>query len=81
MKHPSEQARETVLKLMARGLAQGHQPDGWKTDGRRLHVLKAIRHLTNYLMTLEGYREPTEENEAANALCRIAFVITLDEGE
>lgn len=77
--NPRITAYLTVEKLMEKGLAQGHADGGWATEDPRMHVLKAIGHLAEYLLVLDGHRPPNGENHAENALCRIA--LTLSQGE
>jgi hypothetical protein len=79
--NPQAVAYLTVLKLMEQGIAQGHADGAWADEDKRMHCLKAIRHLTTYLLILDGHTPDNGENHAENALCRTSFILAQDYGK
>lgn len=79
--NPSVAAVRAIVKLMEQGIAQGHVDGAWAEEDRRMHCLKAIRHLTTYLLILDGHIPDNGENHAENALCRTSFILAQEYAE
>lgn len=79
MKHPPATAYLTTMEVMERGLAKGHEPDGWKDYPLSMHLQKAARHSLTCLLLLE-HPEHCKDPESAlehaeQALTRLAMVV------
>ncbi len=75
MRDPRLVAYDAVNEMVAEGLKK-HVREGWRTEPKQMHLIKAINHLVTELRVLEGYSEPDGENHAKNALCRAAFYLS-----
>jgi len=68
-------ASQAVDEMIAEGLKK-HIAEGWRTEDIRMHILKAQRHLSTFLLILDGHAPQDGENHLRNALCRTAFSLT-----
>lgn len=79
--NPPAHAYLTVMEVMERGLAKGHEPDGWKHYALSMHLQKAARHSLTCLLLLEHPEHcqdvETALEHAAQALTRMAMAVHL----
>lgn len=72
-------AHDTVLKILQKGLAQGHSDSAWKDEPATMHIQKAARHAITASLLLEhpDYTKDAETalEHAENALCRLAMAV------
>ena len=68
-------AMEAITEMIEEG-AKTHAGESWRDEDVRMHTLKAIRHLTTFLLILDGHYPPDGENHLRNALCRTAMSLT-----
>lgn len=74
---PAEIAAQTVREVMAEGLKK-HVAGAWEDEDPRMHCQKAIRHLTTFLLMLDGHQEPDGENHLKLAITRAALALAQD---
>ena len=72
---PRDAAWMAVNEMIEEGLKK-HEAEGWRQEDRRMHALKALRHLATYLLILDSHVPPDGENHLKNAICRTAMALT-----
>lgn len=78
---PRQVAYDLVDRVLKKGIAQGHNPDAWKTEPTTMHLQKAARHAITACLLLD-HPEYTKDDETAlehaeNCLTRCAMALVV----
>jgi hypothetical protein len=75
---PRQVAAEAVDLMLREGMKK-HVAERWRAEDMRMHILKAQRHLSTFLLVLDGHSKPDGENHLRNGICRAAMALTIFE--
>jgi hypothetical protein len=82
MKNPPLVSHDVIVRMMKKGIAQGHVAGAWATEPVAMHIKKSARHALTADLLME-HPEFCKDRETYYehlelSLCRMAFAVTIE---